>query len=303
MGWLSDFFLEECLVLALPAARKAGEAILDVYHGHIEVAYKEDRSPLTVADERAHRIIADCLSARGSNQLPILSEEGKHMPFETRQGWKHFWLVDPLDGTKEFIKRRGEFTVNIAVIRENRPVLGVVCLPEKAVVYFAAEGLGSYRLDDWDVIERLLGEKHSPEEGLSNLQSLLDVATPLPLAPHSPFSEERLLVVGSRSHATKELDDFVELAKKKYQNVTFISAGSALKFGLVAEGTAQIYPRFGPTMEWDTGAGQCIVEQSGGTVLRLKDKAPLIYNKMDLVNPGFICVCKQLDELDDLFPE
>ena len=303
MGWFSTFFLEECLVQALPAARKAGEAILDVYHGHIEVSYKEDKSPLTVADQRAHSIIANALSTPGSNQMPILSEEGRHLPFETRQGWTRFWLVDPLDGTKEFIKRRGEFTVNIAVIDQNRPVLGVVCLPEKAVVYFAAEGLGSYRLDDWDIIERLFGGQGSPEEGLSSLQGLLDVATPLPLAPPGDFSDERLLVVGSRSHATKELDDFVEIAKEKYQNVTFISAGSALKFGLVAEGTAQIYPRFGPTMEWDTGAGQCVVEQSGGAVLRLKEKSPLVYNKANLVNPGFICVSKQLGDLDDLFQE
>lgn len=301
MGQLSTFFLEECLVQALTASIRAGVAILDVYHGRIDVTYKEDKSPLTEADRRAHAVIAGSLSEGPSMRMPILSEEGKLIPFKTRESWDRFWLVDPLDGTKEFIKRRGEFTVNIAVIHRGRPVLGVVCVPEKGMVYFAAEGLGSYRVDDWSIIGGFFGQKNSREQGLSNLQGLLNKAKPLPLDTSGIPPAGRLLVVGSRSHATKELDDFVKMAKEKYDDVAFLSAGSALKFGLIAEGTAQIYPRFGPTMEWDTGAGQCVVEQSGGAVLELKEKKPLVYNKKELVNPGFLCVCKQFQNPDNLF--
>lgn len=292
-------FLKECLGQALPAAKKAGEAILDVYHGHIDVSYKEDQSPLTVADERAHKIITDLLSEAQSPQIPILSEEGKHTPYETRAGWEHFWLVDPLDGTKEFIKRRGEFTVNIALIHKQRPVAGVLCVPVKGVIYFAAEGLGSYRLDDWEIVTSFFGEKGVPPENSVTLEDLFEAAKPLPVDDST--SKSRLTVVGSRSHATEDLERFVEKAKQQYDEVEFISAGSALKFGLVAEGAAQIYPRFGPTMEWDTGAGHCVVEQSGGAVLRLKEKTPLVYNKRDLLNPGFVCSTKNLGDVESLF--
>jgi 3'(2'), 5'-bisphosphate nucleotidase len=292
-------FLKEHLAQALPAAKKAGEAILEVYHGHIDVSYKEDQSPLTVADERAHKIITGLLSEPESPQIPILSEEGKHTPYETRTRWEHFWLVDPLDGTKEFIKRRGEFTVNIALIHKQRPVAGVLCVPAKGVIYFAADGLGSYKLDDWEIVTGFFGEKGVPSGNGTNLESVLEAAKPLPV--DDSMSENRLTVVGSRSHATEDLERFVEKAKQQYDEVEFISAGSALKFGLVAEGTAQIYPRFGPTMEWDTGAGHSVVEQSGGAVLRLKEKTPLVYNKKNLLNPGFVCSTKHLGNVESLF--
>jgi 3'(2'), 5'-bisphosphate nucleotidase len=291
-------FLKERLAQALPAAKKAGEAILEVYHGHIDVSYKEDQSPLTVADERAHKIITRLLSEAESPQIPILSEEGKHTPYETRNRWEYFWLVDPLDGTKEFIKRRGEFTVNIAVIHKQKPVAGVLCVPVKGVIYFAADGLGSHRLDDWEIVTGLLGGTGVPPGNGTSLESVLEAAKPLPL--YDGMSKNRLTVVGSRSHATEDLERFVEKAKQQYDEVEFISAGSALKFGLVAEGTAQIYPRFGPTMEWDTGAGHCVVEQSGGAVLRLKEKTPLVYNKRDLLNPGFVCSTKHLGNVESL---
>ena len=294
---------ESCLIQALPAAKKAGEAILEVYHGPIDVAYKEDHSPLTLADQRAHTIIKRHLTAGRSEQIPVLSEEGKHTPYKARRSWEYFWLVDPLDGTKEFVQRRGEFTVNIAVIYKMRPVMGVVGLPVKGMVYFAAEGLGAYRLEDWEIIPRLFGGKGQPQGGRRNLENLLALSKPLPLEGPGEKSERRLTVVGSRSHGSKEVEDFVKKAKKTYDDVTFISAGSALKFGLVAEGTAQIYPRFGPTMEWDTGAGHCVVEQSGGAVLRLKEKTPLVYNKPDLLNPGFVCIGKHLGNVDRLFDD
>lgn len=293
-------FLQECLTLSLPAAKKAGEAILDVYQGNIDVSYKEDKSPLTIADERAHTIIMNHLSVQTMKQIPILSEEGKHTPYETRKKWKHFWLVDPLDGTKEFIKRRGEFTVNIALIHENRPVLGVVFVPAKGFLYFAAAGLGSYKLENAEIVGQLLSDKEGPRKGSTPLEGIVDLAKRLPLDQPGNRSVSKLMVVGSRSHATKGLADFVQTLKRNCGEVEFIPAGSALKFGLIAEGSAHIYPRLGPTMEWDTAAGQCVVEQSGGAVLRPNKKTPLDYNKKDLHNPNFVCIGKHARDLDQL---
>lgn len=277
-------FLEQCLTISLLAATKAGEAILAVYQGDIDASYKDDKTPLTLADERAHAIIENHLLG----EIPILSEEGRHAPYNERKGWEYFWLVDPLDGTKEFIKKRGEFTVNIALIHKNRPVLGVVFVPAGGSLYFAAEGIGAYKLK-------------SAEIDSADLDRILDVAKKLPLDQPGNRSGSKLRIVGSRSHATKGLEAFVQRVKEKYGDVEFVQAGSALKFGLIAEGSADIYPRFGPTMEWDTAAGQCVVEQSGGAVLRLNEKTPLDYNKRDLHNPNFICIGKHSRDLDHLF--
>jgi len=281
-------FLQESLTLSLLAAIKAGEAILAVYQGNIDVTYKDDKTPLTVADERAHAIIENHLSTEGLKQIPVLSEEGKLTPYDERKRWEYFWLVDPLDGTKEFIKRRGEFTVNIALIHKNRPVLGVVFVPASGYLYFAAEELGAYKLE-------------SAGMDSAELDRVLDLAKRLPLDQSGMRPGSKLRIVGSRSHATKGLEDFVQRVKEKYGDVEFIPAGSALKFGLIAEGSADIYPRFGPTMEWDTAAGQCVVEQSGGAVLRMNEKKPLDYNKKDLHNPDFTCIGKHSRNLDHLF--
>ena len=281
-------FLQESLTISLLSAARAGEAILAVYQGNIDVTYKDDKTPLTVADERAHAIIENHLSTEGLKQIPVLSEEGKHTPYDERKMWEYFWLVDPLDGTKEFIKRRGEFTVNIALIHKNRPILGVVFVPASGYLYFAAEGLGAYKLE-------------SAGMDSAELDRVLDLAKRLPLDQSGKKPGSKLRIVGSRSHATKGLEDFVQRVKEKYGDVEFIPAGSALKFGLIAEGSADIYPRFGPTMEWDTAAGQCVVEQSGGAVLRMNEKKPLAYNKKDLHNPDFTCIGKHYRNLDHLF--
>lgn len=266
----------------VPVAAEAGAAVLDIYNTDFGVSYKDDRSPLTMADRRSHTIILERL--RGlSPRFPVLSEEGKTMPYDERKGWEYFWLVDPLDGTKEFIKKNGEFTVNIALIHKDRPVLGLVYVPVRGTYYFAGQGLGAYKLAKGDII--------SP--GLT-FDALLKSSERLPLRGgqgDAVRGADSLVVIASRSHATGEGEAFVEEMKKRYSNVEIMSAGSSLKFCLVAEGTADVYPRFGPTMEWDTAAAQCVVEESGGSVAALDGKGrPLSYNKRDLRNSGFIAV-------------
>ena len=276
------------LLLALRAAKDAGRAILDVYKQDFDVWYKEDRSPLTTADKLSHKIIIDYLNDAGINSFPVLSEEGKDIPFEKRRAWKYFWLVDPLDGTKEFIKRNGEFTVNIALIFQNRPVLGVVYAPVKKYFYFASRDIGAYRLRYNDANERLYDmiiETDTDEV----LGAILKRSDKLPCVDlRSGTSDSRLIIVGSRSHPSKEFETFVESMKKKYAKVEVVSSGSSLKLCLVAEGGADIYPRLGPTMEWDTAAGHAIVEQAKGSVLNYETDEPLVYNKENLLNPWFV---------------
>jgi len=263
-------FLQECLTISLLAAIKAGEAILSVYQGHIDVTYKDDKSPLTLADERAHDVILNYLSSKASGQIPLLSEEGKHLQYDERKSWEYFWLVDPLDGTKEFIKRRGEFTVNIALIKKDRPVLGVVFVPAVDSLYFAAEGLGSYKVNSANTLEPFLNNVGSTTDYSALIEQVVDLAKRLPQDQPGNGLEKKLTVVGSRSHGS-------------------------------AAGSAHIYPRLSPTMEWDTAAGQCVVEQSGGVVLRVDKKMALDYNKRDLRNPEFFCTGKHYRHLDNLF--
>jgi 3'(2'), 5'-bisphosphate nucleotidase len=281
--------LRDCLLAAIRAAKAAGDAILTVYRGEFDVEYKEDRSPLTLADRRAHSIIKEHLSEEDLRDIPLLSEEGKSIPYELRKGWEHFWLVDPLDGTKEFVKRRDEFTVNIALIRAGKPILGVVLVPAKELLYFAMERLGSFKIERPEVVRGIGQGLAATSSRDSLLEDFLHSAQPLPMLRTGCAEKDRLTVIGSRSHGTEALDDFVRRARQKFKEVKLISAGSALKFALVAEGNADLYPRFGPTMEWDTAAGQCLVEQSGGTVLELGEQMPLTYNRKELLNPYFIC--------------
>jgi 3'(2'), 5'-bisphosphate nucleotidase len=281
-----------CLLTALRAARLAGEAIMEIYGSSFRVEFKDDRSPLTLADKRSHEIIVgrlnECPVAHG--ELPVLSEEGRELPFEERSRWGYFWLVDPLDGTKEFVKRNGEFTVNIALIRKKAPVIGIIYVPAKEIFYFAAEGIGARKMDAAAFnILRLEGDKPDGEMGAILRNS---VSLPLEVGDvqlSSEGQERGLTVTGSRSHSAEAFEHFLEQMKKKYGVVKFISAGSSLKFCLVAEGRADIYPRFGPTMEWDSAAGQCIVEQAGGRVVSMEDDLPLPYNKSDLRNVFFVC--------------
>jgi len=283
---------------ALTASKKAGAAVLDVYNSEFAVELKEDRSPLTLADKRSHEIISERMESLGPDlinrfleakdrSIPVLSEEGKGIPFEERKDWEYFWLVDPLDGTKEFVKRNGEFTVNIALIHINRPVLGVIYIPVKDTLYFGAEGLGSYKLEFNKQPDFVLPEEYSPVN-FNNIISASQKLNAGKALRSSSGNMQHITIIGSRSHMSKDTEDYINGLKKKYSKVDFISAGSSLKFCLIAEGRADIYPRFGPTMEWDTAAGQGIVEQAGGKVLNLSLKEPLRYNKENLLNPFFV---------------
>jgi 3'(2'), 5'-bisphosphate nucleotidase len=239
-------------------AQEAAEVILHIYHeADFRVDVKADTSPLTQADLAAHHHIVTQLQAL-TPAIPILSEESDGIPYQERRHWSLFWLVDPLDGTREFLQRNGEFTVNIALVREHRPVLGVVQIPVLRLTYWAAEGLGAFKTT----------ENATHQLGANHL-----LASPLK-------------VVASRSHAGPATQAFLDHLQQDYA-LEVVSKGSALKFCLVAEGAADLYPRLGPTMEWDTAAAQCIVEQAGGQVTTLEN-APLLYNKENLLNPFFM---------------
>jgi 3'(2'), 5'-bisphosphate nucleotidase len=248
------------------------------------VEQKKDKSPLTIADRRSHRLISEYLLPRYP-ETPILSEEGRGIPFEERKKWVSFWLVDPLDGTKEFIKRNGEFTVNLALIEENKPVLGVVYVPVTDVLYFGASSFGSYKIEG---TADYLNDNGSGEELTheDTFRLLLQHATKLPI--HSRESQREVRIIGSRSHLNEDTKKYISRLKGKYDSVDIVFAGSSMKICQVAEGTADVYPRFGPTMEWDTAAGQAIIEFAGGSLLEFHTRRALTYNKKDLVNPWFI---------------
>ena len=273
------------LLTALSAAIDAGRAILDVYRSSdFKVEEKADKSPLTLADKRSHEIIVKRL---GQLDIPILSEEGKDIPYKQRKRWETYWLIDPLDGTKEFIKKNGEFTVNIAIIRNRKPAGGVIYVPDKNVLYYALNNLGSFKSDSIDDIESVIRQSTGPATEIVTeaMENIIDASTALPVkdSANRPFT-----IIGSRSHASPELEAFVEEKRQEHGEVEFISAGSSLKLCLVAEGKADIYPRTGPTMEWDTAAGQAIAENAGCKVLQYDTSDPLTYNKEDLLNPWFV---------------
>jgi len=282
-GMETDPDLKALLGVAVDAAVEAGKAVLAVYSSDFSVEHKPDASPLTLADKRSHEIISRRLSEHAAGRLlPLLSEEGRNIPYAERKAWEHFWLVDPLDGTKEFVKRNGEFTVNIALIRRTEPVLGVIYVPVRDMLYFAAEGLGAYRLDSASTCSK-------------DAAPLLKRGTRLPAAhaPSRPFT-----VVASRSHLSKETEDYLRELKERHGDMAVISAGSSLKFCLIAEDLADVYPRFAPTMEWDTGAGQAIVEEADGVMVDAGQRTRRMgYNKQELTNGWFIAARKNRVEL------
>jgi 3'(2'), 5'-bisphosphate nucleotidase len=239
-------------------ARKAGDAILEVYATDFAVQSKDDESPLTQADLASHHVIVAGL-AELTPGLPIISEESGLPDFAERRGWDEYWLIDPLDGTKEFVNRNGEFTVNIALISDGRPVFGVVHVPVLGKTYVGCEGRGAEL--------RIEGE----------------APTPIHVAERSA---QPVRVVGSRSHRGASLDAFID----KLGDCDLVPMGSSLKFCVVAEGAADVYPRLGPTSEWDTAAAQAVVEQAGGSVVTLDGK-PMKYNqKDDILNPHFMVI-------------
>jgi 3'(2'), 5'-bisphosphate nucleotidase len=269
------------LFKSIQCALKAGKKILEVYDSDYAVEHKADNSPLTQADQASHDVLVGALERF---KLPVLSEEGREIPYEERKTWERVWIIDPLDGTKEFIKHNGEFTVNIALVEYGRATLGVVYAPVKDILYFAAVGTGAYRIDHASEAVHFngdLGERKTDDR----VNRILKGAVRLPVTKlaGSPYT-----IVGSRSHSGPELKNFVEQKRREYGEVNFVSAGSSLKICLVAEGTADLYPRFGPTCEWDTAAGQAIAENAGAKLLDFKTGEPLRYNRSDMLNPWFV---------------
>lgn len=239
-------------------AKDAGEAIMSIYgEDDFTVVMKEDRSPLTTADEASHDIIVAGLQKHFPD-IPILSEEGANIPYDVRKDWQCFWMVDPLDGTKEFIKRNGEFTVNIAMIESGRPVFGVVFVPVQDKLYWGGDSGGAWVQQGSDSPQRITVREPDPIKGLT--------------------------VVMSRSHPSPELEEYL----KTINIADAVSVGSSLKLCVVAEGNADLYPRLGPTMEWDTAAGQAVVEAAGGEVMVFTEKVSLEYNRRNMLNPAFI---------------
>jgi 3'(2'), 5'-bisphosphate nucleotidase len=270
---------EGFLTMSLLAAIEAGKAIQEIYHTGFEVEYKEDHSPLTLADKTAHDIIVQHLL---ESDIPILSEEGKTISFQERSAWKSLWIVDPLDGTKEFVKRNGEFTVNIALVKDGIPIMGVVYAPDRDLLYFGLQDLGAYKISDPEIIQKY---QDGIETGRITLKDILKTARKLPL----PGQKKRpYTIVGSRSHATPDLERFVADKREAFGEVDFIPAGSSLKICLVAEGQADIYPRLAPTMEWDTAAGHAVAAYSGARIFEYESGDTLKYNKENLLNPWFV---------------
>lgn len=241
-------------------AVSAGQEILKIYDERYQIDHKDDGSPVTTADVRAHELICAELSAM-TPEIPLLSEEAPHVSVSERQQWSHFWLIDPLDGTKEFIQRNGEFTVNIALIEGTRPVLGVVHTPVQSLTHFGSRGAGAYRA---------VGD--APAEQISSCR----------------YDGAQVRMVASRSHSGAPVVAFRDaLALESGAPVDVVNMGSALKVCLVAEGQANVYPRLGPTSEWDTAAAHSVLSEAGGGIVDLDGNA-LRYNKTDLLNPWFI---------------
>jgi 3'(2'), 5'-bisphosphate nucleotidase len=261
--------MEKLIQTAISASIEAGKAIMKIYDTDFDIAYKEDSSPLTEADQASHEVISTYLQ---QTLIPILSEEGKHLPFEKRKRWEKFWLVDPLDGTKEFIKRNGEFTVNIALIENGISVAGIIYVPVAEVLYVGVRNLGAFKLN-------------GAKDFRGTIEDLKKKAINLPEIK----TKTEFRVVASRSHLSKETESFINRLNKTHENIQTVSKGSSLKLCLIAEGAADIYPRFAPTMEWDTAAGHAIVKAAGGKVVLADDeKTEVTYNKENLLNPWFI---------------
>lgn len=253
--------MNEFLEIARQAALEAGAVIMKIYTDPSQdfgIEKKSDNSPLTLADKNAHLCIMRYLGGTG---IPVLSEEGQHLPFCERRNWHRLWVVDPLDGTKEFIKKNGEFTVNIALVEDGAPVMGVIYVPVTGILYYGISGVGAWK------------EASESKESLPLMRKR---------------GENLFTVVASRSHMNAETEEYINQLRKNHENIQLVSSGSSIKICLVAEGVADAYPRFAPTMEWDTAAGDAIARAAGKHVVNVQTGLPLVYNKEDLHNPWFL---------------
>jgi 3'(2'), 5'-bisphosphate nucleotidase len=262
--------MQELLRISIKAALKAGKAIMDIYESDdFGVETKKDDSPLTKADLAAHEII---LSYLKETNIPVLSEEGKNISYNERKNWKQLWIVDPIDGTKEFIKRNGEFTVNIALVENQISVMGVIYCPALNTLYYGNKN-GAFKVEN-------ISE--------DNLEKQLNNTISMPIDSKRLAQNTLKTVVASKSHLSPETEAFINELKEKYGEVKTISKGSSLKLCMVAEGAADFYPRFAPTMEWDTAAGQAICEAAGCDVIDQDTKKTMLYNREELLNKWFL---------------
>lgn len=269
---------EFLLPKAYNAALRAGAAILEIYNSGDEVSVdiKSDHTPITIADRRAHTAIREYLA---ETRVPLLSEEGREMLYEERKAWDLFWMVDPLDGTKEFIKGNGEFTVNIALMVDNKPAFGVVYVPYKERMYFSDPDMGSFRSCG---VKADAGADYSYGQLFDSVEEL-----PLTTGHNIPLN-----VAVSRSHINEATYEHIATMKKKFPDLQVVEQGSSYKFCLIAEGTIDYYARMSETYEWDTAAGEAILARAGGKTVALPGKTPMEYNKESLVNPHFSCRSK-----------
>ena len=267
---MSDKEIRDLLEIAVQASIEAGFKVLEIYKDDFDVILKSDKSPLTIADTASNDIITAHLEKTG---IPILSEEGKEVSFEERSTWAYFWMVDPLDGTKEFVKRNGEFTINVALVHQQKVIAGVVFAPVLKDLYFGSVEMASVKI-----------EKIQENESSSSLDELLSRAISIPVKDEA----RAFTVVASKSHMTSETEEFINDLKKTHSEISIISKGSSLKICMVGEGAADVYPRFAPTMEWDTAAGHAVVKFAGGNIMNNENKSELLYNKKSLLNPWFI---------------
>ncbi|MDX2172383.1 MAG: 3'(2'),5'-bisphosphate nucleotidase CysQ [Bacteroidota bacterium] len=268
------------LKLAINASIIAGNEILKVYDTNFYVETKSDDTPVTLADKAASNSIIQNLA---SSNIPVLSEEDEQFHYSERKTWEHIWIVDPLDGTKEFVKRNGEFTVNIALIENQQPIIGVIFCPVFKDLYYACKDLGSFKVDKHDVLS-ILNSPHNH----NIIEELITKAKKMPLQS----LPKNYTIIASRSHLSKELYTHIEKHKLEGKIINTINVGSSVKMCWVAEGKAHEYPRFGTTMEWDTASGQCILEQAGGQLIDLETNLPMLYNREHLKNQNFIAIAK-----------
>ncbi|MCU4176528.1 3'(2'),5'-bisphosphate nucleotidase CysQ [Carboxylicivirga sp. N1Y90] len=275
--------MHQSTMLALKAAIAGGQATMMVYNrGEVKVMLKNDQSPLTEADIESNLVIERLLQ---TSNLPVLSEEGKLLSYEERKGWHTLWIVDPIDGTKEFVKRSGEFTVNIALVEDGKPILGVIVAPALNTVYWGDES-GAYK----SMLHKNWLKK-----------TAMDVVTDLSPIKLPCKTTDQFTVVRSVSHYSDETKEYMQMLDEEIPNSASLSIGSSLKMCVLAEGGAHLYPRLGPTMEWDTAAGQAILEASGGQLFDWTTKESLRYNREELLNPWFIATAVNHKPLDYWF--
>jgi 3'(2'), 5'-bisphosphate nucleotidase len=269
----SNWTHQELLKLAVKAALMAGEEVLAIYNTDFAVETKADDTPVTIADKASGKCISNVLS---ESQIPIISEEEDICDYNIRKNWSQVWIVDPLDGTKEYIKRNGEFAINIALVEDEKPIIGIIYAPVTHDIYFASNQLGSFKITQHDLIYELTKKNIA--------DNLFEFGKRLPLQK----TPKTYTLVASRSHLSKDVNDRIKQLKNLYGEVDVISVGSSIKQCWVAEGKAHEYPRYGLTMEWDTAAGQCILEMAGCELVDLETQLPMSYNKPNMRNNFFV---------------